>query len=227
MTRPSDSQPSSPELLERGRLTLQAIQYHERAARFQAAAASLKAAMVQAENGNTKELHDWLESGSHQFTNEMNLVSQADLDRRISEAEIPMRSIRIDQPIRMDQLGRVDQPVLIDQLGSVDQLIGSAEPNVADPTNDATVSLDSRNSCEFSYDATNSDETVHVKAATSQAVDAPIGTSNTHWARMERAAIKRLGASPVQSLGAKELFKAILIDNDSNESIELDRRAHV
>ena len=61
MTRPSNSQPSSQELLERGRLTLQAIEFHERAARYQAAAASLKAAMVQAENGHVENLHQWLE----------------------------------------------------------------------------------------------------------------------------------------------------------------------
>ena len=98
MTRPSNTQPSSQELLERGRLTLQAIRHHERAARFQAAAASLQAAMVQAENGNTKELHEWLESDSHQFKSDMDLVSQADLERRTLDSEMPIRSIRIDQP---------------------------------------------------------------------------------------------------------------------------------
>ena len=67
MTRPSNSQPSSQELLERGRLTLQAIEFHERAARYKAAAASLKAAMVQAENGQFENLHRWLELESHRF----------------------------------------------------------------------------------------------------------------------------------------------------------------
>ena len=67
MTRPSQSQPSSQELLERGRLTLQAIHFHERAARYSAAAASLQAAMVQAENGQAEKLQAWLELESHQF----------------------------------------------------------------------------------------------------------------------------------------------------------------
>ena len=67
MARPSKSQPSTQELLERGRLTLQAIEYHERAARYKAAAARLKAAMVQAENGDVENLSKWLELESHQF----------------------------------------------------------------------------------------------------------------------------------------------------------------
>ena len=104
MTRPSNLQPSSQELLERGRLTLQAIQYHERAARFQAAAASLRAAMVQAENGNTKELHEWLESDSHQFKGDMDLLNQTNLERPTLYPQMPIRSIRIDQPNSVAQL---------------------------------------------------------------------------------------------------------------------------
>ena len=73
---PANSQAANPssdskELLERGRLTLQAIQYHERAARYMAAAASLQAAMLQAENGNAAKLYEWLESESHQFDTEI------------------------------------------------------------------------------------------------------------------------------------------------------------
>lgn len=86
----SDSQ----ELLERGRLTLQAIQYHERAARYKAAAASLQAAMLQAENGNAAKLHEWLESESHQFDTEIDLpLKTADEG---SDVLSPTRSLRID-----------------------------------------------------------------------------------------------------------------------------------
>ena len=98
MTRPSHSQPSSQELLERGRLTLQAIQYHERASRYQAAAASLQAAMVQAENGNVDTLQEWLELESYQFKGGLDLLNLKDQEFSTSKPEIPTRSIRIDQP---------------------------------------------------------------------------------------------------------------------------------
>ena len=108
MTRPSNSQPSSEELLERGRLTLQAFQYHERAARYKAAAASLQAAMVQAENGNVETLYEWLELESHQFKGGMDLLSLEDQDYSTSEPEIPTRSIRIDQPVVVADADRVN-----------------------------------------------------------------------------------------------------------------------
>ena len=192
MTRPSNSQPSAQELLERGRLTLIAIQYHERAARYQAAAASLQAAMVQAENGNTKELHEWLESDSHQFKSDMNLVSQTDLERRTLDPETPIRSIRIDQP------------------NNATQLVDSAEPSSTDPPSDAAPS----------------DETDHVNVVT-QPVDRPIGNSEPRWARMERAAINRLGTAPVDSSKAKELFKALAVGSDLAEAIELPNELRI
>ena len=113
MTRPSNSQPSnlhrsSQELLERGRHILQAIQYHERAARYKAAAASLQAAMVQAENGNIETLHEWLELESHQFRGGMDLLHFQDHLFSTSEPEIPARSIRIDQPVVEADAARVE-----------------------------------------------------------------------------------------------------------------------
>ncbi len=113
MTRPSNSQPSnshrsSQELLERGRHILQAIQYHERAARYKAAAASLQAAMVQAENGNIETLHEWLELESHQFRGGMDLLHFQDHDFSTSEPETPARSIRIDQPVVEADAARVE-----------------------------------------------------------------------------------------------------------------------
>jgi hypothetical protein len=88
MTRPSHSEPPPQELLERGRLTLQAIQYHERAARYKAAAASLQAAIVQAENGQSEKLHAWLELESHRF--------DCDLKDDLVDNDSPIRSIRLD-----------------------------------------------------------------------------------------------------------------------------------
>ncbi len=107
MARPSNSQPSSQELLERGRLTLQAIEYHERAARYKAAAASLKAAMVQAENGDVENLHKWLESEAYQFNEGIGgkgRRNNEDAEDPISERSSTERSIRIDQPIVMEPL---------------------------------------------------------------------------------------------------------------------------
>ena len=112
MARPSNSQPSSQELLERGRLTLQAIEYHERAARYKAAAASLKAAMVQAENGDVENLHKWLDSEAYQFNIGLERRNHDDAEQPISERSNTEhsntewssneRSIRIDQPVVME-----------------------------------------------------------------------------------------------------------------------------
>ena len=98
MTRPTNSQPSSQELLERGRLTLQAIQYHERAARYKAAAASLQAAMIQAENGNTEKLHEWLELESHRFDWDSDRFDPMEERMESSGSKPPVRSLRYDQP---------------------------------------------------------------------------------------------------------------------------------
>ncbi|MCY2984362.1 MAG: hypothetical protein NTY15_12110 [Planctomycetota bacterium] len=90
----ANSSTDSQELLERGRLTLQAIQYHERAARYKAAAASLQAAMLQAENGNAAKLYEWLESESHQFATEIDFsLKSADEG---TDVPSPSRSLRID-----------------------------------------------------------------------------------------------------------------------------------
>ena len=87
MARPSKSQPSTQELLERGRLTLQAIEYHERAARYKAAAARLKAAMVQAENGDVENLSKWLERESDPFDSGMAFCHQEEnVDHSLTHA---------------------------------------------------------------------------------------------------------------------------------------------
>ena len=58
---------NSEELLERGRLTLRAIQYREQAALYRAEATSLQAAMLQAEKGDVTSLEQWLDLKSGQF----------------------------------------------------------------------------------------------------------------------------------------------------------------
>jgi hypothetical protein len=58
---------NSEELMERGRLTLRAIQYREQAALYRAEATSLQAAMLQAENGDVTSLEQWLDLKSGQF----------------------------------------------------------------------------------------------------------------------------------------------------------------
>ena len=98
MTRPANSKPSSQELLERGRLTLQAIQYHERAARYNAAAASLRAAMVQAENGDEEKLYEWLELESHQFDRDIDRPDPFYERIESTEPKSPVPSFRIDLP---------------------------------------------------------------------------------------------------------------------------------
>lgn len=124
MTRPTNSQPSTKELLERGRLTLQAIQYHERAARYKAAAASLQAAMVQAENGNTEKLHEWLELDAHQFDRDIDRLEPiAERNERFesSEPKSPVRSLRIDQPSPTSQI-LSSEPLVTAELEVVPQL---------------------------------------------------------------------------------------------------------
>ncbi len=206
MTRPSNTQPSSHELLERGRLTLQAIQYHERAARFQAAAASLQAAMVQAENGNTKELHEWLESDSHQFKSDMDLVSQADFERRTLDTEMPIRSIRIDQP------------------NSATQIVDSVEPSYIDPPSEKAP-IDETDHIKVVAQPVdppigNSEPRW---AKMEQAANERLGAVRSDVAIKTKtpSAKSPIVAAPVDSPEANELYKALKVGNDLAESIEL------
>ncbi len=99
MTRPSESKSPSSELMERARLTLQAIQFRERAATYKAAAATLRAAMLHAEGGNPKRLQEWLEQESHQFDYELGVLRPESLPD-VSQ-EPPFQTIvstRFDQP---------------------------------------------------------------------------------------------------------------------------------
>ena len=102
----ASSSSDSQELLERGRLTLQAIQYHERAARYKAAAASLQAAMLQAENGNAAKLHEWLESESHQFDTELDFITAPNL----VIGDVQTHSLTISAPITRPAESRSGPP---------------------------------------------------------------------------------------------------------------------
>lgn len=214
MTRPSNLQPSSQELLERGRLTLQAIQYHERAARFQAAAASLQAAMVQAENGNTKELHEWLESDSHQFKGDMDLLNQTNLERPTLYPQMPIRSIRIDQP------------------NSVAQLVDTAEHNHTYPTSDTALSdeTDHRNVTTQPVDLPIG-KSKPLWARMERAALERLEAAGSNGALASQT-LDGLGcdltvpkspivAAPVESLEVNDLFTPLAVGNDLTEAIKL------
>ena len=118
MTRASHSQPSPQELLERGRLKLQALHYHERAARYKAAAASLQAAIVQAENGQTEKLHAWLELESHGF--------DCDLEDDLFDSDSPLRSLRLDRAQHVPV--KKDSPQIETALDSASLLMVAQDP---------------------------------------------------------------------------------------------------
>ena len=113
MTLPLDIKQSSDELLERARLTLRAIQYRERASRYSAAAATLQAAMVHAENGNSKRLQEWMELESRHFEGDLDwhdreivpLVESSELQNE------PVRIIRIDGPVSDELAPAAQMPI--------------------------------------------------------------------------------------------------------------------
>lgn len=75
----SESNPTTDlELLERGRLTLQSIRFREQAARYQAEATALQAALVKAENGDTSLLQDMLARAEASLPNNTRLVFEED-----------------------------------------------------------------------------------------------------------------------------------------------------
>ena len=96
MNSSSNPKPSTPELLERGRLKLKAIEFQERVAIFRAASASLKAAMIQAENGNAETLRLWLDQESDQFSGENDLAFPSVGKLLASEFDQTAQLLRID-----------------------------------------------------------------------------------------------------------------------------------
>ena len=195
----SDSQ----ELLERGRLTLQAIQYHERAARYKAAAASLQAAMLQAENGNSAKLHEWLESESHQFDTEIEFALKK--EGEATDGITSTRSLRIDNvtPQSVAHFGiplpdAADRPVT-----NLGQRTVPSSKHV--PTND----LD------------------QAGATGSAQLKLQLAPQESPWSRMEKGAIERLACktnSATDTLDAiddieqsGELLESEILDSHWNE----------
>lgn len=83
--RPADSLESNAEsdLLERARLTLEVLEYREQAARYKAAAASLKAAMTAAQHGDLDPLKNWI-SGQRDSLGDATTLPQ-ELRRQLAE----------------------------------------------------------------------------------------------------------------------------------------------
>ncbi len=163
----SDSQ----ELLERGRLTLQAIQYHERAARYKAAAASLQAAMLQAENGNAAKLYEWLESETHQFANEIDFsLKTADEG---TDVPSPTRSLRIDS--------------ITPKSGAHFRV-----PLHAEAASSATIT-------EIKTAPSNESDRDIKSTAGSEQIIAPLASQESRWSSMEKGAIARLASEAIDN----------------------------
>jgi len=107
---------NSEELLERGRLTLRAIQYREQAALYRAEATSLQAAMLQAEKGDATSLEQWLDLKSGQFFDGVDpMMSPALASRALSSpatlvASNPLSLEAQDLGLRVDTIAPVETP---------------------------------------------------------------------------------------------------------------------
>jgi len=107
---------NSEELLERGRLTLRAIQYREQAALYRAEATSLQAAMVQAENGDVTSLEQWLDLKSGQFFDGVEPMISPAMSSRVSSsratlaASNPLSLEGQDLRLRVDAIAPVETP---------------------------------------------------------------------------------------------------------------------
>ena len=127
---------NSEELLERGRLTLRAIQYREQAALYRAEATSLQAAMLQAEKGDVTSLEQWLDLKSGQFfddvdpmTSPATLVASNTLSLEAQDLRIRVETIAaVETPepcVKSSPWARMEQAALA-RLG--------AEGDVAEPS---------------------------------------------------------------------------------------------
>lgn len=102
---------NSEELLERGRLTLRAIQYREQAALYGAEATSLQAAMLQAENGDVTSLEHWLDLKSGQFFDGVDpMMSPALASPATLFASHPLSLEAQDLGLRVDTIASVETP---------------------------------------------------------------------------------------------------------------------
>lgn len=166
---------NSEELLERGRLTLRAIQYREQAALYRAEATSLQAAMLQAEKGDVTSLEQWLDLKSGQFFD--------GVDPMISPA--------------------LTSPAL-------------TSPALASP---ATLVA----SIPLSLEA----QDLGLPVCTIAAVETPEAcVKSSPWARMEQAALARLGAEgdvpePSAEPSAEKMVETLAISESLRKALEV------
>ncbi|MFY8200051.1 MAG: hypothetical protein ACOVLE_05245, partial [Pirellula staleyi] len=105
---PKPISPISEELLERGRLTLRAIQYREQAALYRAEATSLQAALLQAEKGDVTPLEQWLDLKSNAFFDGVDpMLSPALASRAKTVASHPLSLENRDLRLRVDGIAPV------------------------------------------------------------------------------------------------------------------------
>ena len=102
---------NSEELLERGRLTLRAIQYREQAALYRAEATSLQAAMLQAEKGDVTSLEQWLDLKSGQFFDDVDPMTSPALASPATLVASNTLSLEAqDLRIRVETIAAVETP---------------------------------------------------------------------------------------------------------------------
>lgn len=106
---PKPVSPNSEELLERGRLTLRAIQYREQAALYRAEATSLQAALLQAEKGDVTPLEQWLDlKSSAFFDGDDPMLSPALARRAKTFSSHPLSLENRDLRLRVDGIAPVE-----------------------------------------------------------------------------------------------------------------------
>ncbi|MCF7960799.1 MAG: hypothetical protein K9M08_08650 [Pirellula sp.] len=162
---------NSEELLERGRLTLRAIQYREQAALYRAEATSLQAAMLQAEKGDVTSLEQWLDLKSGQF---------------------------------FDGVDPMISPAL-------------ASPALTSPALTSPATLVA--SIPLSLEA----QDLGLPVCTIAAVETPEAcVKRSPWARMERAALARLGAEgDVPEPSAEKMVETLAISESLRKALEV------
>ncbi len=192
----ANSSSDSQELLERGRLTLQAIQYHERAARYKAAAASLQAAMLQAENGNAAKLHEWLESESHQFDSAIDFPLEK--EGVGTDVPSPTRSLRIDT-VAPQPSAHFGKPLHAEADSSVtNSEINSAATSKHAPTNDSD----------------------QKRPTDSAQIRTHLAPHESPWSRMEKGANERLACETIDTIEQTVIESEIESENLDSQWIE-------
>ncbi len=177
---PKSVSQNSEELLERGRLSLRAIQYREQAALYGAEATSLQAAMLQAENGDVTALEQWLDLKSGQFFDGVD----------------PVMSPALASPALMS-------------------------PALASPATLVALNLLSLE-----------EQDLRLRVDRVAPVETPeLFVKSSPWARMEQAALARLGAEgdvaePSAELSVEEMVEPLAISESLRKALEVvDRKS--